>query len=75
MVKHRVDPAESQRAQEESRAALQAALDGRGVPASDAEAVLVLRERAVARTAERRRNQGLATAGIVVAWSPSWRWW
>lgn len=61
-----VDPAESQRAQEQSRAALRAALDGRGVPAAEAEAVLVLREHAVARTAERKRDQGLATAGIVV---------
>ncbi|HET6921512.1 MAG TPA: hypothetical protein VFI16_00060, partial [Anaeromyxobacteraceae bacterium] len=61
-----VDPAESQRAQAESRAALQAAIDGRGAPAAEAEAVLVLRERAVARTAQRKSNQALATAGLVV---------
>jgi len=61
-----VDPAESQRAQAESRVALHAALDGRGVRAADAEAVLVLRERAVARTSGRKANQALATAGMVV---------
>jgi hypothetical protein len=61
-----VDPAESERARTESRAALDAALQGRGVPAAEADAVLFLRERAVARTSGRKRGQALATAGIVV---------
>ncbi len=61
-----VNPAESEGARAQSQAALQAALEGRGVPAAEADAVLFLRERAVARTAGRKSSQAAATAGVVV---------
>lgn len=61
-----VDPAESEGARTASQAALHAALEGRGVPAAEADAVLFLRERAVARTSGRKSGQAAATAGMVV---------
>lgn len=64
----KVDPAEAARALAESRAALAAALEGRGAAPAEgpADAVLEVRERAVARTGGRKANQALAAAGIVV---------
>jgi hypothetical protein len=61
-----VPPAEAAKAEGAARAALAQALEGRGVPEASADAVLLVRERAVARTDSRRRSQGWATVGIVV---------
>jgi hypothetical protein len=60
-----VDPGESADALEQSRGALAAALDGRGLDAQAPEAVLVVRARAIARTAERKNAQLWSAVGIV----------
>lgn len=62
----KVDPADSAQAFRESRAALNQALAGRGLDAVEADAVLVVQERAVARTSGRKVGQVLAAVGIVV---------
>lgn len=63
-----VDPAFAAKALAESRAALAAALRGRGAAPADgpADAVLQVRERAVVRTGGRKANQALAAAGMVI---------
>ncbi|HUL60676.1 MAG TPA: hypothetical protein VLU43_15455 [Anaeromyxobacteraceae bacterium] len=63
-----VAPAESQRAFEEARAALAAALARRGTPApaDESEVVLYVRERAVVRTASRKNDQVWGAVGIAV---------
>ncbi len=63
---HTVDPQESARALEESREALSQAVAGRGLEVSEPEQLLVVRERAIARTGERRSAQAWSTVGIVV---------
>lgn len=62
---HAIDPGEEAQALDLSRAALAAALDGRGLDAPDPEAVLVVRARAVARTEERKSAQVWSAVGIV----------
>ena len=61
-----LDPAESDRTLRESRDALSRALSGRGLDASEPEQVLVVRERAIARTGERKIAQVWSTVGIVI---------
>jgi hypothetical protein len=61
-----VRPDEAAAASEATRAALASALEGRGEDDAAADAVLLVRERAVARTSSRRSAQGWAVAGIVV---------
>lgn len=62
-----VDPAERDEALARARAALGAALAGRGfVAAADADHLLVVREEAVTRTPGRRQQQAAAVAGIVL---------
>jgi hypothetical protein len=61
-----ISPADKVEALERSRAALAAALEGRGGAAEGQDLVLYVRERAVARTDGRRHDQALAVTGIVV---------
>ena len=61
-----IDPAESARALEESRAALAEALAGRDLDEPAPEALLVVRSRALARTGERRAAQTLSWVAIAV---------
>jgi hypothetical protein len=63
-----VDPAEAAKALVESRAALTAALRGRGAAPAEgpAAAVLQVRERAVVRTGGRKANQALAVAAMII---------
>ncbi len=61
-----IDPTESDRTLRESREALSRALSGRGLDMSDPEQLLVVRERAIARTGERKSAQIWSTVGIVI---------
>jgi hypothetical protein len=61
-----VDPAEESRKLAESREALAAALDGRGLDAPDPDGVLVVSARAIARTGERKDAQLWSAIGLVV---------
>ncbi len=60
-------PGEPELALAESRAALASALEGRGAPEAQSDAVLYVRERAVARTDSRRHDQIAAGVGLAVA--------
>ncbi len=64
----RVDPAEAAKALVESRAALTAALRGRGAAPAEgpAAAVLQVREHAVVRTGGRKANQALAVTAMII---------
>ena len=61
-----IDPAESARALEMSRAALAEALAGRGLHDPDPEQILTVHMGAVARTAERKSAQIVSIVGMVV---------
>ncbi|GEJ57675.1 hypothetical protein [Anaeromyxobacter diazotrophicus] len=62
---HAIDPGEEARALAQSRTALAAALEGRGLDATAPEALLVVRARAIARTGERKDAQLWSAVGIV----------
>jgi hypothetical protein len=61
-----VDPRESAEALAKSREALALAVESRGLDAPDPDALVVIRERAVARTGERKTAQAWSVAGLVV---------
>jgi hypothetical protein len=61
-----VDPGETAQALEASRTALGDAVSGRGLDGPDADQLLVVRSRAIKRTAERKRAQVWSVVGIVV---------
>jgi hypothetical protein len=62
----RVDQRESAEALARSREALALAVENRGLDAPDPDALVVIRERAIARTGERKTAQAWSVAGLVV---------